>query len=79
MPAEQKEPGHPLNTAKLHKIKSPICITDLSPHFLHNQQFNMDQKEQNLQMALANFKAGKFEFSLEAIRVYNILLLTFSN
>jgi len=28
----------------------------------------MDQKEQNLQLAIADFKAGKFKFGSEAAR-----------
>jgi hypothetical protein len=39
----------------------------------------MDQKEQNLQLAIADFKAGKFKFSSEAARAYGVPLLTFNN
>ena len=39
----------------------------------------MDEKDQNLQIALANFKASKFEFSLKATRVYDIPLLILNN
>ena len=39
----------------------------------------MDQKEQNLQMAIANFNAGKFEYSTQAARAYGVPLSTFHN
>lgn len=39
----------------------------------------MDQKEPNLQLAVANFKAGKFKFGSEATRAHGVSLLTFNN
>ncbi|OCK91066.1 uncharacterized protein K441DRAFT_665329 [Cenococcum geophilum 1.58] len=39
----------------------------------------MDQKKQNLQRALANFKASKFEFDSEAAHAYDVPSLTFSD
>jgi len=39
----------------------------------------MDQKKQNLQRALADFKTGKFEFDSEAARAYDVPSLTFSD
>ena len=39
----------------------------------------MDQKEQNLQLAIADFKAGKFKFGSKATRAYGISLLTFND
>ena len=32
----------------------------------------MDQKEQNLQMAIADFNAGKFESGTQAARAYGV-------
>ena len=37
----------------------------------------MNQKEQNLQLAITNFKASKFKFGSEAARVYGVPPLTF--
>ena len=39
----------------------------------------MDQKEQNLQLAIADFKAGKFKFGSEAARSYGVPPLTLNN
>jgi hypothetical protein len=36
----------------------------------------MNQMEQSLQMALADFKSGKFKFGREAARAYSVLSLT---
>ena len=35
----------------------------LPTYFLRHQSFNIDQKEQNLQIAIADFNVGKFESS----------------
>ena len=37
----------------------------------------MDQKEQNLQMAIADFNAGKFEYGTQAARAYGVPQSTF--
>ena len=37
----------------------------------------MAQKEQNLQMAIADFNAGKFESATQAIRAYSVPKSTF--
>ena len=37
----------------------------------------MDQKEQNLQMAIADFNAGKFEFATQAVWAYGVPQSTF--
>ena len=37
----------------------------------------MDQKEQNLQMAIADFNAGKFESGTQAARAYGVPQSTF--
>ena len=37
----------------------------------------MDQKEQNLQMAIADFNAGKFESATQAARAYGVPQSTF--
>ena len=68
------ELGYPLNSATKSKSNRRFVT-----HFLHNQPFNMDHKEQNLQLAIADFKAGKFKFGSEAVRVYGVPLLTFNN
>jgi len=39
----------------------------------------MDQKEQNLQLAIADFKAGKFKFGSEAARAYGVPPSTFND
>ena len=39
----------------------------------------MDQKEQNLQMALASFKSGRFGFGREAARAYSVPPSTFKD
>ena len=46
-------------------------------YFLHHQSFNMDQKEQNLQMAIADFNAGKFESATQVAQAYSVPKSTF--
>src|SRR6266702_4618033 len=53
-------------------------LSDLPTYFLHHQLFNMDQKEQNLQMAITDFNAGKFESGTQAARAYGALRQLFT-
>jgi hypothetical protein len=46
-------------------------ITYSPPHFLHNQSFNMDQKEQNLQMAIADFNLASLNL-VEKLRAHTV-------
>ena len=39
----------------------------------------MDQKEHNLQMAIADFNAGKFKSGTQAAQAYSVPPLTFYN
>ncbi|OCK92548.1 uncharacterized protein K441DRAFT_570003, partial [Cenococcum geophilum 1.58] len=39
----------------------------------------IDQKEQNLQLAITDFKSGKFKFGSEAARAYGVSSLTFND
>ena len=39
----------------------------------------MDQKEQNLQMAIADFNAGKFKSGTQAAQAYGVPQSTFHN
>jgi hypothetical protein len=72
IPAEQKEPGHPLE--RPNYIKSNHRFV---PPFSTQPTVQLDQKEQNLRSALADFKAGKF--SSEAARAYDVPPSTFND